>query len=116
MTYKKTYNPCDECNYSYSKNNEESNMCKICEFKELVERDYSKDYFTGMRHLADAIIYEIERCKEYWVDKADIENKKKFIACFYVWFGLDEAKKIVEKTLTMQLEVKGDGDEVQIRI
>ena len=28
----KTYNPCDDCLYSYSKNNQESEMCKICEF------------------------------------------------------------------------------------
>lgn len=27
-----TYNPCDECRYSYSRNNQESRMCKICEF------------------------------------------------------------------------------------
>ena len=31
-TYNKTYNPCDDCKYSYSKNNQESEMCKICEF------------------------------------------------------------------------------------
>ena len=35
--FKETYNPCDECNYSYSKNNQESSMCKICEFKKLLE-------------------------------------------------------------------------------
>lgn len=29
---KQTYNPCDDCPYSYSKNNQESGMCKICEF------------------------------------------------------------------------------------
>lgn len=28
----KTYNPCDDCRYSFSKNNQESEMCKICEF------------------------------------------------------------------------------------
>lgn len=28
----KTYNPCDECRYSYSKNNQEHPMCEICEF------------------------------------------------------------------------------------
>ena len=41
MVYKKTYNPCDECPYSFSKNNQESNMCKICEFKELIDRYYN---------------------------------------------------------------------------
>ena len=28
----KTYNPCDDCQYSYSKNSQEHPMCKICEF------------------------------------------------------------------------------------
>lgn len=38
MAYPKTYNPCDDCPYSFSKNNEESNMCKYCEFKQLLDR------------------------------------------------------------------------------
>lgn len=29
---KQTYNPCDDCQYSYSKNGQESRMCEICEF------------------------------------------------------------------------------------
>ncbi len=29
---KQTYNPCDDCQYSYSKTGQESGMCKICEF------------------------------------------------------------------------------------
>lgn len=33
--YPKTFNPCDECRYSYSKLNQESEMCKICEFNQL---------------------------------------------------------------------------------
>ncbi len=32
MKVNQTYNPCDECPYSYSKNGQESGMCKICEF------------------------------------------------------------------------------------
>lgn len=34
----RTYNPCDECHYSYSRTGEESSTCKICElmyFKDL---------------------------------------------------------------------------------
>lgn len=34
---KQSFNPCDECNYSYSKNNQETGMCDICEFKKLLE-------------------------------------------------------------------------------
>ena len=38
MAYSKTYNPCDDCQYSFSKNNQESNMCKICEFRQLLDK------------------------------------------------------------------------------
>lgn len=31
---KRVFNPCDECNYSYSKNNEVTNVCKRCEFNQ----------------------------------------------------------------------------------
>lgn len=34
---KQTFNPCDECDYSYSKNNQDSGMCKICEFKNALK-------------------------------------------------------------------------------
>ena len=44
MAFKKTYNPCDECSYNFSKNNQESHMCKICEFKELTDRYYNDTY------------------------------------------------------------------------
>ena len=45
MAYKKTYNPCDDCPYSFSKNNQGSNTCKICEFKELLDK-YQNDTRT----------------------------------------------------------------------
>lgn len=31
-----TFNPCDECEYSYLRQNQESGMCKICEFKKIL--------------------------------------------------------------------------------
>ena len=31
MKTNRTYNPCDECPYSYSRTGEESSTCKICE-------------------------------------------------------------------------------------
>ncbi len=33
----RTFNPCDECDYAFHKQNQESGMCKICEFKQLQE-------------------------------------------------------------------------------
>ena len=44
MAYKKTYNPCDDCPHSFSKNNQESEMCKICEFKELLNQTVSENW------------------------------------------------------------------------
>lgn len=39
---KQTYNPCDDCQYSYSKNAQESGMCKICEFPYFRDRKQSE--------------------------------------------------------------------------
>ncbi|MDE7342263.1 MAG: hypothetical protein K2N80_17170 [Lachnospiraceae bacterium] len=33
----KIFNPCDECDYSFSKQNQESGMCRICEFKKMLD-------------------------------------------------------------------------------
>ena len=69
---------------------------------------YSKDYFTGMIHLADAIIYELA--------KKNLHNeviKTKYLDNDYyegVAKGLKEAQSIVHKVLSMQLEIK-EGDE-----
>ena len=65
---------------------------------------YSKDYFTGMKHLADAINYEL--------DKKSLHNeviKTKYLDNDYyegIAKGLKEAHYIVHKILSMQLEVK----------
>ena len=44
---KQTYNPCDDCQYSYSKNGQESRMCEICEFtyfKDLKQSENSVEF------------------------------------------------------------------------
>ena len=38
MANNKTYNPCDDCPHSFSKNNQESDVCKICEFRQLLDK------------------------------------------------------------------------------
>lgn len=71
--------------------------------------EYSKDYFTGMEHLADAIKYELA--------KKNLHNeviKTKYLDNNYyegVARGLKEAHNIVNKVLCMQLEVKGGDSE-----
>ena len=71
--------------------------------------EYGKDYFTGMKHLADAIKYELA--------KKNLHNeviKAKYLDDDYykgVARGLKEAHNIVNKVLCMQLEVKGGDSE-----
>lgn len=38
MNYEQTYNSCDECDYSYSKNNQETGVCEVCEFRMLLDQ------------------------------------------------------------------------------
>lgn len=66
--YKRTYNPCDDCPYSYSKNNQDSGMCKICEFKELLD--------------TTADVVEVRHGE--WIEMAEYEHggiKKIFFVC-----------------------------------
>ena len=57
---KQTYNPCDDCQYSYSKNGQESGMCKICEYT----------YFRDCKQIEGELIYEVNH---YWDDYGDLK-------------------------------------------
>lgn len=75
---------------------------------------YTKDYFEGMKHLADAIVYALDKRKDYLVDKANsAEHRSKSEEYFAVWRGLNEAKGLVLGTLAAQLEVKADPEELE---
>lgn len=73
---------------------------------------YSKDYFTGMEHLADAILYELNRLEKYYIERAwqshTIEDEYYYQA---VNEGISTARSVMRKTLQMQLEVKGEETE-----
>lgn len=69
---------------------------------------YSKDYITGMKHLADAVKYELHE-KHYYYERK-IRNCEDIDAFRYFTNtaeGIDIAIEILDKVLTMQLEVKG---------
>lgn len=59
----KTYNPCDECDYSFSKQNQESGMCKICEFKKLQETSFDAIEMYKI-HIALDKLKEYKRLEE----------------------------------------------------
>ena len=49
---KQTYNPCDDCQYSYSKNGQESGMCQICEFTYFKDRKQSVGEWLSKHHMS----------------------------------------------------------------
>ena len=70
---------------------------------------YNKDYFTGMKHLADAILYELDRlCDHYYYKHANTKEEAAYYADLEE--GIGKAMDVVEKVLHMQLAVKGDEE------
>ena len=73
---KQTYNPCDDCQYSYSKNNQESGMCKICEFVYFRDRQQSEgkwEQTTEPMGWHDVDCVECSACGESWVLDEDFD-------------------------------------------
>ena len=69
---------------------------------------YNKDYFTGMEHLADAVKYELNKKHYYWESKArNCEDIDAYRDYTNIAGGIETAVSILDKVLTMQLEVKG---------
>lgn len=59
---KKIFNPCDECEYSYSKQNQDSGMCKICEFKKMLELEKRVQTVYGKCDgLLEKVVENLER-------------------------------------------------------
>ena len=69
---------------------------------------YSKDYFTGMKHLADAILYELKRIADYYEEMSRTYKVEEYYSNLEE--GIGKAMDVVEKVLHMQLEVKGDEE------
>ena len=72
------------------------------------ETEYSKDYFTGMKHLADAILYELERLADYYNERSRTYKWQEYYSGLEE--GVNNAIDVVEKMLYMQLEVKGEEE------
>lgn len=67
---KQTYNPCDDCQYSYSKNNQESGMCKICELPYFIGRKKSEgEWISVDERLPDLygtyLVYTFHHCIKF---------------------------------------------------
>ena len=84
MKTKQTYNPCDDCRYSYSKNGQESEMCKICEFTYFINQAPKEGKWLvvdTLREDDDGITWSRYSCSEcrctteaYYGDPRDISK------------------------------------------
>lgn len=74
---KKSFNPCDECGYSFTKQNQESGMCRICEFKKLLSLEEQGKLLKLPCAVGDAV-YEVQdlrkRIQPYTVIAVHISN------------------------------------------
>ena len=69
MKTNRTYNPCDECPYSYSRTGEESSMCKICElayFINLASKQGIWEKRTWIIFDSEKVGYNCSECNTTW--------------------------------------------------
>lgn len=70
---KQTFNPCDECEYSYSKNGQETQMCEICEFQKLLGTRNRHEMIIFPMRIGDTVYVD---SKTIPIDKMDFEEIK----------------------------------------
>ncbi len=70
---KQSFSPCDECSYSYSKNNQETGMCDICEFKKMLGGKSHCEIIIFPMHIGDTVFVD---SKTISVDKMNYEKTK----------------------------------------
>ena len=109
---KKTYNPCDDCQYSHSKINEESVMCGICEFHKYIASEQDGRILELPCKVGDTL-YVLDRdnkSREMILDSPDVRchcakennlcmglcDNKNFGVCAYRMMndGTDIGKKV----------------------
>ena len=73
---------------------------------------YNKDYFEGMQHLADAVKYELDIKRHRLKNRArNCGDVGVYSECTNIAGGIEIATQILDKVLSMQLEVKGGETE-----
>ena len=96
---RRTYNPCDDCQYSFALFNQDHPMCKICEFKQLLavdlvpksEVEKLEQDVTRLVQEKDALIKNYAQCmKDYARDifdeiSKDSENWGSYCISAFKW-------------------------------
>ena len=83
---KYTYNPCDDCKYSFSYNNQECPICKMCELK----------YFSAEYVAQKSKVDRLERiCNSYALQYGTVKDQQAVI---------DKAKADVAREIFEEIE------------
>lgn len=70
---KQSFNPCDECDYSYSKNDQGTGMCDICEFKKIIGGKCHHEMMIFPMRIGDTVFVD---SKTIPVEKMNFEKVK----------------------------------------
>ena len=88
---KYTYNPCDDCKYSFSYNNQECPICKMCELK----------YFSAEYVAQKSKVDRLERiCNSYALQYDTVKDQQAVI---------DKAKTEVAREIFEEIAEKLEG-------
>ena len=86
---RQTYNPCDDCQYSYSKNNQESRMCKICEFTYFKDRKQSENTIALPFKVGDTVYVPWRWAFQQGVATIKVEEIKFYDSQMHYMFLID---------------------------
>lgn len=74
---KANYNPCDDCQYSYSRNGQEMSECKICEFNRFLQLEKAGKILVVQCSIGDRV-FEVQEMRnwiqEYIVTSIHVSN------------------------------------------
>ena len=88
---KYTYNPCDDCKYNFSYNNQECPICKMCELK----------YFSAEYVAQKSKVDRLERiCNSYALQYGTVKDQQAVI---------DKAKADVAREIFAEIAEKLEG-------
>lgn len=62
-----SYNPCDDCQYSYSKNGQEMSECKICEFNRFLQLEKAGKLIVPQCSIGDRV-FEVQGMRN-WIQE-----------------------------------------------
>lgn len=81
----KSYNPCDDCQYNHSKQNQESGMCKYCEFKKYIDLEEQGLILRLPCKVGEAVdkLFSHNEVVALWYDKPSDKNHS-----YLLWRGM----------------------------